>query len=161
MLTLEAGAVYFKNRIMKGWAPSEFSPANPLPEGDKPAVRNRLVPITASSSHQVRSQLLPALQHILHYDFPTQWPDFFNVTTQLLNANDAATVFAGIFCLLSICRVYRFKNTDNRADFDKVVEMTFPQLLRIGNGLVAETSLEAGDMLRTVMKAFKHAAYVR
>lgn len=48
---------------------------------------------------------------------------------------------------------------DNRGDFDAIVEATFPQLLNIGNSLVNETSLEAGEMLRTVLKAYKHAIY--
>ena len=48
---------------------------------------------------------------------------------------------------------------ETREDFDKIVEMTFPQLLAIANSLVNETSLEAGEMLRTVLKAYKHAIY--
>ena len=39
------------------------------------------------------------------------------------------------------------------------MEATFPQLLTIGNSLVDETSIEAGEMLRTVLKAYKHAIY--
>lgn len=37
--------------------------------------------------------------------------------------------------------------------------MSFPQLLNIGNRLVGEESLEAGEMLRTVLKVYKHAIY--
>jgi importin-7 len=48
-----------------------------------------------------------------------------------------------------------------RGDFDKVVSVTFPLLLNIGNRLVAETSIDAGEILRTVMKTYKHAIYVR
>ena len=46
-------------------------------------------------------------------------------------------------------------------DFNKVVEATFPRLLTIGQGLVNETSEDAGEMLHLVMKAYKHATYVR
>jgi len=49
---------------------------------------------------------------------------------------------------------------DTRNDFDQIVAQTFPQLLSIGNSLANETSLEAGEMLRTVLKAYKHAIYV-
>lgn len=83
-----------------------------------------------------------------------------DITLQLLNTNDANSVFAGLQCLLAICRVYRFKAGEDRGDFDKIVEVSFPQLLGIGSKLVDETSLEAGEMLRTVMKAYKHAIYV-
>ena len=78
----------------------------------------------------------------------------------LLQANDANSVFAGVQCLLAICRVYRFKANDTREDFDKVVSVSFPILLNIGNGLVNEESIEAGEMLRTLLKAYKHAIYV-
>lgn len=83
-----------------------------------------------------------------------------DITLQLLGTNDANSVFAGLQCLLAICRVYRFKAGEKRTDFDKIVEHSFPQLLNIGNKLVDEESLEAAEMLRIVVKAYKHAIYV-
>lgn len=153
--------VYLKNRITKGWAPIENDQSRfkAVPEGDKQVIRARLVPILAASPPQIRAQLVATLQKILHYDFPEQWPDFLNITVNLLNQQDAGSVFAGLQCLLAICRVYRFKMGETREDFDKIVEMTFPQLLNIANSLVNETSLEAGEMLRTILKAYKHAIY--
>ena len=69
-------------------------------------------------------------------------------------------MYAGLQCILGICRVYRFKSSENRSDFENhVVAGAFPQLLVMGNKLVEETSLEAGEMLRSIMKAFKHAIY--
>lgn len=83
-----------------------------------------------------------------------------DITAQLLNTNDASSVFAGLQCMLAICRVYRFKAGDSREDFNHIVRVSFPQLLSIGTRLVDETSLEAGEMLRVIMKAYKHAIYV-
>lgn len=100
------------------------------------------------------------LQKILSHDFPDKWPTFVGITAQLLNTNDATSVFAGLQCLLAICRVYRFKSGENRADFDKIVEATFPRLLVIGQGLINEMSEEAGEMLHIVLKAYKHATFV-
>ncbi|KAF2457955.1 putative nonsense-mediated mRNA decay protein [Lineolata rhizophorae] len=152
--------VYLKNRINKGWAPAEeFSVAKPIPEEEKAALRGRLIPVLAASTSQIRAQLIPMLQKILSYDFPSRWPDYLDGTLNLLNAGDASTVFAGLHCLLALCRVYRFKANENRADFDKIVAVAFPQLLNIGNRCVAEENIEAGEMLRTVMKAYKHAIY--
>lgn len=156
-----AAVVYFKNRVNKGWNKAEEgSTVHAITEREKAVVRSRLVPIIATSSAQTRAQLIVALQKILHYDFPKQWPDFVDVTIRLLNAGDVQSIFAGLQCLLAICRTYRFKLGDSRGDFDKIVEVSFPQLLSIGNSLVNETSLEAGEMLRTVLKAYKHAIYV-
>jgi hypothetical protein len=117
--------------------------------------------VLSSSAPQVRQQLVPVLQKILHYDFPEKWPAFINITVQLLNTNDASSIFAGLQCLLAICRVYRFKSGDHRGDFDKIVEATFPRLLAIGQGLVNEMSEDAGEMLHVVLKAYKHATFVR
>ena len=99
----------------------------------------------------MRLQLIPTLQKILAYDFPAKWPDFLDITVQLLNAGNIESVFAGVQCLLAICKIYRFKSG----------AMSFPQLLNIGNSLAGETSLEAGEILRTVLKVYKHAIYVR
>lgn len=153
--------VYFKNRVNKGWVSSESAQPPPvlISDPEKSSVRARLVPIIASAQPNARAQLLVALQKILHSDFPKQWPDFVDITIKLLNAQDVPSVFAGLQCLLAICRTYRFKRGDTRGDFDKIVETTFPQLLRLGNSLVEETSLEAGEMLRTALKAYKHAVY--
>jgi len=152
--------VYLKNRITKAWAPNEESQIKPIPEDEKTRFRERLLPVLASSQPRVRSQLVPVLQKILHHDFPEKWPGFINITVQLLNTNDAASIFAGLQCLLAICRVYRFKSGENRQDFDKIVEATFPRLLTIGQGLVDDMSEDAGEMLHVVLKAYKHATFV-
>ncbi|KAI2741519.1 hypothetical protein DTO013E5_4433 [Penicillium roqueforti] len=156
---LSAG-VYLKNRITRGWAPVEDSPQRtPIPEIEKPSFRERLIPALASTPPNVRNQLVPLLQKILQNDFPEQWPGFLDLTLQLLGTNDASTVYAGLQCLLAVCRVYRFKAGEKREEFDKIVELSFPQLLSIGSKLVDEESLEAAEMLRIVVKAFKHAIY--
>ena len=152
--------VYLKNRITKAWNPADDYPqAKRIPEHEKQNFRQRLIPLIAASPPNVRAQLVQALQSILHADFPDKWPSIFDITVQLLNTQDLNSVYAGLQCILGICRVYRYKTGDNRTDFEKVVSMSFPQLLIMGNKLVTETSIEAGEMLRAVMKAFKHATY--
>jgi importin-7 len=116
----------------------------------------------ASSQGLVRQQLIPVLQRILHFDFPNNWPTFMDYTMQLLNTNDAASVLAGLQCLLAICRAYRFRSseTENRQHFDKIIEASFPRLLAICNELVNQESDEAGEMLHLALKAYKHATWV-
>ena len=153
--------VYLKNRVNRGWATGEDYPNHkPIPEGEKLSFRNRLLPVLASSPPQIRSQLIPILQKILQYDFPSKWPDFMDITIQLLNTPDASSVIAGLQCMLAICRTYRFKAGENREDFNRIVQVSFDQLLTIGTGLLNETNLEAGEMLRLVIKTYKHAIYV-
>lgn len=153
--------VYLKNRVTRGWSPSEDFPQNkPIPEDEKSRFRERLLPLLASSIPQVRHQLIPVLQKILHSDYPEKWPNFMDITIQLLNTNEAPSIFAGLQCLLAICRVFRFKSGENRAGFNKIVEATFPRLLVIGTSLLNETSDEAGEMLHLCLKAYKHATFV-
>lgn len=145
---------------VQSWTkPDDGQVTNPIQDVEKATVRARIVPLIATTPSNIRSQLIVALQKILHSDFPNQWADFVDITIKLLNTQDLSSVFAGLQCLLAVCRTYRFKLGDKRGDFDKIVAMTFPQLLNIGNSLVNETSLDAGEMLRTVLKAYKHAIY--
>ena len=113
-----------------------------------------------STTPNVRAQLVPLLQKILQEDFPERWPGFLDITLQLLASNDADSVYAGLQCLQAICRVYRFKGGEKREEFEKIIEHSFPQLLHIGSKLVDEESLEAAEMLRIIVKSYKHAIYV-
>ena len=153
--------VYLKNRVLRGWAPGdEVNHHKQIPDSDKLDFRNRILPILAASPSQVRAQLIPILQKILQYDFPANWPDFMDITMRLLNTNDANSVFAGLHCMLAICRMYRFKGGETRDDFNRIVSVSFPQLLSIGSRLVDETNPEGWEMLRIVLKAYKHTIYV-
>lgn len=157
----QTAAVYLKNRIARGWGLEENTASTKMiAEEEKARFRERLLPVLSTSPAPVRSQLVPALQKILHFDFPHRWPSFMDITMQLLNTNDAPSIFAGLQCLLAICRVFRYKSGDSRADFEKIVEATFPRLLVIGAGLVNEMSEEAGEMLHLTLKAYKHATFV-
>jgi hypothetical protein len=153
--------VYLKNRVNRAWQPSDDSATDKqIPEEEKLDLRSRLLPILASSSPQIRTQLIPILQKVLSYDFPARWPDFLDITMRLLNTNHAESVFAGLHCMLAICRMYRFKGVDTRPEFNQIVEASFPQLLAIATRLVEETGAEPWEMLHIIMKAYKHAIYV-
>ncbi|OKL61922.1 hypothetical protein UA08_02606 [Talaromyces atroroseus] len=157
-----SAVVYLKNRINRGWAPSEDNNTaqyKRISDDERPALKDRLIPILAASPANVRAQFIPIITKILSYDFPEKWPGFMDITLQLLGTNEANSVFSGLQCLLAICKVYRFKANEKRGDFDKIVEHCFPQLLNIGNRLVDEESIEAAEMLHTVVKAYKHAIY--
>lgn len=159
-LTFDKAVVYLKNRVVHAWNPSDEYPVSKrIPDATKESFRQRLIPLLASTPPNIRSQLVATLQTILHSDFPEKWPGIFDITVQLLGAQNAGSVYAGLQCILGICRVYRFKTGGDRADFEKIVSLCFPQLLDMGNRLVNEESIEAGEMLRAIMKSAKHAIY--
>lgn len=153
--------MYLKNRVTRGWPPQEENVLfKSIPECERASFRERLLPVVAASPPLIRGQLIPILQTIVNHDFPEKWPTFMDVTLQLLSTNDAASVLAGLQCLLSICRTYRFKAGESRRDLDKIVLVAFPPLLNLGNKLVEEDSVQAGEMLRLVVKCYKHVIYV-
>ena len=80
---------------------------------------------------------------------------------QLLSTNDTNAVFAGLHCMLAICRMYRFKGGETRDDFNRIVAASFPRLLDIARELVQSTDMEAWEGLHIIMKTFKHTIYVR
>ena len=145
------------------WAPSEDAQrenVKPIPEDEKTDLRQRLLPLLSQAPQLVRAQLIPLLHKILSTDFPEKWPDFLDITLHLMNTNDANSVYAGLQCMLAICRMYRYKGGDSRKEFNQIIEASFPQLLAIGNRLAQETSPEAWEMLHLLLKAYKHAIYV-
>ncbi|KAL2056272.1 hypothetical protein ABVK25_003295 [Lepraria finkii] len=155
-----SSVVYLKNRVSRAWQPNEDSTTvKRISDEEKIDLRNRLLPILASSQQQIRAQLIPVLQKVLSYDFPEKWPNFLNLTLRLLNTNDANSVHAGLNCMLAICRMYRFKGGETREDFNRIVEASFPQLLGIATRLVEEMSPEAWEMVHIIMKTYKHAIY--
>ncbi|KAI2605079.1 ARM repeat-containing protein [Hypoxylon fragiforme] len=158
-----SSVIYLKNRTNRGWSRSDHYPDDPLiAEDEKQRFRDRILPILAASRGPVRQQLLQLIQRILHFDFPGRWPSFMDVTLQLLHANDAPSVLAGLQCLLVTCRAYRFKGPEDssRAEFDKIVEASFPRLQQVCNELVNQESDEAGEMLHIALKAYKHATWI-
>jgi hypothetical protein len=155
--------IYIKNRVNRSWYQAEGVPSeSSIAEDEKARIRDRLVPILASSEGLVRQQLIPVLQRILQCDFPSRWPRFLEFTLELLNTNNPNSALAGLQCLLAICRAFRYKSNESqdRQHFDNIVEAAFPRLLAICNELVNQESDEASEMLHLALKAYKHATWV-
>ncbi|KAJ2901850.1 putative importin-beta domain-containing protein [Zalerion maritima] len=158
-----ATVIYLKNRVNRAWQKNEHYPSEyAIPEDEKARCRQRIVPIFARSTGLDRPQMINMVQRILQYDFPDKWPEFIDLTMQLLNTNDPGSVLSGLHCLLALCRTYRFKSnaSENRGPFDNIVEMAFPRLLAICQELVNQEGDEAAEMLHIALKAYKHATWL-
>ncbi|KAG6118182.1 hypothetical protein E4U13_000457 [Claviceps humidiphila] len=158
-----ATVIYIKHRVNRAWYRAEQHNGEFLiGEDEKICIRDRLVPILAASDAAVRQQLVPVIQRVLQHDFPSRWPRFMDYTTELLHTNNPSSVLAGLQCLLAICRSFRYKSHENadRAQFDIIVENSFPRLLTICNELVNQESEEAAEMLHLALKSYKHATWL-
>lgn len=158
-----SAAIYVKNRVNRAWTYVDVYPDERLlTDEEKANVRNRLLPILGSSPSLVRQQLVPLLQRILHWDYPSRWPTYMEYTMRLLSTNDAQSVVAGIQCLLAVCRTYRFKAAAgvSRDELTAIVEMSFPHLLLLCQQLLDLENEEAGEMLHLALKIYKQAAWL-
>ncbi|EWC44212.1 hypothetical protein DRE_06957 [Drechslerella stenobrocha 248] len=155
-----SAVLYLKNKVLRSWEPAIDTKVAPIPESEKPAFREQLIPTLTRSNNKIRQQMLPMMGKILHYDFPEKWPTYMDSTIALLQANDVSAVFSGLQCLLAICRVYRLKSAaEKREELEVVIKATFPLILGIGSKLAEQNDTDSGEMLRLIFKSYKHAIY--
>lgn len=153
-----AAAIYLKNKVDGFWDPL-LPVAHPIDEDEKPIFRERLIPALVKVTPQCRPILVKVLNIIVSRDFPTKWPGLLDATLVLFQTSDLDSMRAGLVCLLEICKHYRWTSGEKRAGLDKVISTSFSGVLNIGNSLVNETSNEAGEMLRDIVKIYKCATF--
>jgi hypothetical protein len=151
-----------KNRVAKAWskANAETYNTNPIPEIDKMTFRPNLIQVLTIASPAARVQFIAILSKILKSDYPHDWPEFHDLTLNLLHSNQVPEVFAGLTMFLELTKLYRWKSGENRVGLDPIVTNIFPVALEIANKLVADQTILAGAMLVLILKAYKSAIAV-
>ena len=151
-----------KNRVSHAWSESnaETFSTNPIPESDKDTFRPLLIQVLVTASSSIRTQFTAILSKILSSDYPTKWPEFYDVTLNLLQSTQINEVYAGLTCLHEVSKIYRWKSGENRSGLQAIVQNIFPVALQIANKLVLDSSVESGTMLVLVLKAYKSAIAV-
>lgn len=163
LLNITQAIIYIKNRVNRAWVPVESQQNETvISEDEKTRLRERILPILATSQGPIRLQVKHIIQRILNFDYPERWPHYLVFTMDLLNTNDRPSVLTGIECLLAVCRTYRWKSSEHadRSHLNKIIEASFPRLLAICNELVTQESDEAGEMCHLALKVYKDAAWV-
>lgn len=122
--------------------------------------RPYLIQALAAASPTIRVQFTSILHKILVCDYPEQWPEFHDLTLNLLHSNQINEVYAGLSMLLELTKIYRWKSGDGRTGLEFVVGNIFPIALQIANRLILESSSEAGTMLVLILKSYKSAIAV-
>ncbi|KAK9477553.1 armadillo-type protein [Lipomyces japonicus] len=152
-----SAAVYLKNKIVRNWEIEEYDRLNLIPEEEKAVFRERIIPSIIASSPQTRTHLISILQRIIIYDFPERWPNFLDITIQLLQSNDVQHVYAGAICLNEIAKSYKWRHSDTRRPLDRVIEVAFPLAIQISNSLLQEQNSNAGEIVHLLIKAYRSA----
>lgn len=154
----KAAAVYFKNRVVRSWN----SPAQPIDEGEKPVVKDRIVAVLSAVDHTTKQQLIPVLRVLVSFEYPAQWPGLLQQTGELLQQQDGpSSMYTGVLCFAEICRSYRWvMNLERESEMDPIIAQVFPHLLSVGNAiLAAEITEVTAEILKLILKTYKFVTY--
>lgn len=154
----KAAAVYFKNRVLRYWQNSSGA----IDEGEKPVIRDRLVPLLVVVDQMTKHQLIPVLRVLVSFDYPAKWPGLIGQTGELLQQHDnPLAMYTGVLCFSEIARYYRWESNSERLDkLDPIVSQVFPHLLNVGNAILgSEISELTAEMLKLILKCYKFVTY--
>lgn len=154
----QAAAVYFKNQVVRYWN----HPNNGIDEGEKPVIKDRIIPTMHNIDHQLRQQLVPVLRVLVSFEFPARWPDLLPQTAAALQRHDSpVSLYVGVLCFSEITRYYRWiSNKERERDLDPMIAEAFPHLLDVGNALLAlELTEEYAEILKLILKTYKFVTY--
>src|SRR5271169_5900087 len=151
-----------KNRVSKAWSKdtAETYNTNTISDMDKNVFRPQLIHALVVASPAIRVQFTAILNKILATDYPNAWPEFYDLTLNLLQSDQIEQVYAGLTMLLELSKVYRWKSADHRAGLDSVVTNIFPVALQIAGKLLLDDNVAAGTMLVLILKSYKSAIAV-
>ncbi len=151
-----------KNRVGKAWSKSnsETYHTNQITTADRNLFRPLLIQALVVAAPSIRVQYTDMLSKILQSDYPSQWPEFQDLTLSLLQSVNINEVYAGLTMLFELTRVYRWKSGDSRLGLEGVVTTVFPVALQIAGKLLVDPNVAAGTMLVLILKAYKSAIAV-
>ena len=122
---------------------------SPLAEADRVAVRENLLEALMAAPHAVQVQLGDAFKAIAYADYPERWPSLLPAIQASLASAAAAGVGASaadagnpaspagarmhgaLYALRILARKYEFRDEEDRAPLEAIVNTTFPLLLPI------------------------------
>lgn len=154
----QAAAVYFKNQVVRFWN----HPNNRIDDGEKPIIKERIIPTMHKIDHHSRQQLVPVLRVLVSFEFPARWPELLPQTAELLQQHDSpVSLYVGVLCFSEITRYYRWiSNTEREEALDPMISEAFPHLLDVGNALLAlKLTEEYAEILKLILKTYKFVTY--
>ncbi|PVH13582.1 uncharacterized protein CXQ87_001690 [Candidozyma duobushaemuli] len=154
----QAAAVYFKNQVVRYWN----HPTSRIDDGEKPVIKDRIIPTMHKIDHQSRQQLVPVLRVLVSFEFPAAWPELLPQTAEALQRHDSpVSLYVGVLCFSEITRYYRWiSNKEREQDLDPMIVQAFPHLLDVGNALLAsELTEEYAEILKLILKTYKFVTY--
>lgn len=167
-------SLYFKNKIIYGWAVSVYSTSknellnHGVDNDEKPVVQDMIIKTMlncSSNSPHCLKILRPALKTIISEEYPKgKWADLLPKSLELLSNSDVDVAYVGLICLTEIFRTYRFKENDDRQDLEKLILEYFPALLTYATDTLFQDGKnmdnnKVGDLLVLILKIYKFVTY--
>ncbi|KAJ3293673.1 hypothetical protein HDU79_012041 [Rhizoclosmatium sp. JEL0117] len=153
----KSAAIFFKNRVQKGWRDPANAPASDdivlVGPADREFVKSHIVQAIIQVQQDLSVFFLSALERILQKDYE-KWPQFLPSTISLLDPkNPPATIYGGLMAIHALTKSL-FHAEDPAPQINELVSTCFTGLHAIALTLLPETSPEAGAMLRMIVKIY-------
>jgi len=108
----QASAVWFKNRIEKGYFLDPAKPARngnaPIAPSDRIAVKQNILHLlVAAPSRGIRVQLASCVKTLVSNDFPEEWPGLLDTVLEMLTSEDLATVYGGLLVTNEVVKAFK------------------------------------------------------
>eukprot|EP00281_Chroomonas_sp_CCMP1168_P010083 CAMPEP_0206261978 /NCGR_PEP_ID=MMETSP0047_2-20121206/27963_1 /ASSEMBLY_ACC=CAM_ASM_000192 /TAXON_ID=195065 /ORGANISM="Chroomonas mesostigmatica_cf, Strain CCMP1168" /LENGTH=870 /DNA_ID=CAMNT_0053689269 /DNA_START=153 /DNA_END=2762 /DNA_ORIENTATION=- len=143
MAARQAASITLKNLVLKRWAISEnrSAPAreavdladlmdNLLSEEDKDPLRSALVSALSKADNFTRPQIVQALKHVIHCDYPQHFPSLLPQIQQGLSTQvPLYEIRAAVTALRTLLRNYLFFSAAQREAQQTVVATCLPPLI--------------------------------
>eukprot|EP00752_Nemacystus_decipiens_P010988 g9765.t1 len=102
----------------------------------------------------VRDILAETLRLVASYDFPDEWPDLIQAIVAQLQTGQVLRVHNAMLALRKVVKRFEYKAKDARGPLHDIMKVTLPLLHSMSMQLLAEDSVEAGQVLKLALKVF-------
>jgi len=104
---------------------------------------------------------LAALQNIIEYDYPAQFPQLLQDIIKNYGTNDPARVHGANVCLCALIRSFSFFNDDVKPAYQHIINTTFPYVTKLYSYLLTQNTVQFAEMRKVVIKIYWFAVRVR
>lgn len=159
-------AITFKNAVKRRWDPEKDGSYTPLADEDKHVVRDNMMEALLRAPPLVQSQLGEVFKSLVYCDYPESWPGLLEAVYGHLTSGDELRVHGGLMALRFLTRKYEFRDEEERGPLNQIINTTFPALLPILHGVLANPAagaaigLTPAHYVKLVFKVFWSSTFM-
>lgn len=154
----QAGAVYLKNMVTKGWHDKEAEEGAiqrfNIHEQDRAMIRDIIVEAIVQAPDMLRIQLCLALKIIAKCDFPSRWTQVIDKVHIYLQNPDPSNWMGALQCLYNLIKNYEYYSADKRGPLIEAMNLLLPVLYNIMVTLQNDQSAESVLIQKQILKCY-------